>query len=146
MEMETKKIHGWTKCPTCEATQFVCSCQQSTRRGPKRKKNLTDFSYLHKHILWWNSLSCEGSKYLFILTMYKTSYTRAFLHWQVLITFNKGANYFFSSIYLNTISFDIYVKWASRHEAVMLPTKMTLPEKGIVCKMTMGSTEQAKCE
>lgn len=55
-------------------------------------------------------MSCEGFKYLFLLTMYKASHICAFLCWQLLLTFNKGANDFFSSTYLNNISFDIYVK------------------------------------
>lgn len=92
------------------------------------------------------SMSCEASKYLFLLTMYKAGYVCTSLCWQILITFNKGANYFFSSICLNSISFDVYGKWASRHEAVLLPTKMILSEKGIVCSMIMGSTGQANCE
>lgn len=55
-------------------------------------------------------MSCEGFKYLFLLTTYKVSYICAFLCRQLLLTSNKGTNDFFSSTYLNNISFDIYVK------------------------------------
>lgn len=55
-------------------------------------------------------MSCEGFKYWFLLTTYKVCYICALLCWQLLLTFNKGANDFFNSAYLNNMSFDIYVK------------------------------------
>ena len=36
MEMETKKIHMWTKGPVHEATQLPCSGQHPTRSGLER--------------------------------------------------------------------------------------------------------------